>query len=126
MEAVSPSDLLSATDFETKLVCMSGKTDMMVCTNKKGHYMQAMTSGMAQDKRCEGFPNLLAVDMRKKGPNKALQEMFKDRKPNSSECERQVKTIRTLENNPRFDQDRNLRERWSREVELGTQMRCEF
>lgn len=126
MEAVSPSDLLSATKFETKLMCMRGKVPEMVCTDKKGHYMHAMTGGMAQDKKCDGFPNLLAIDMRKKGQNKALQEIFKDRKPNSSECERQVKTIRTLENDSRFDQDRRIRERWARESELDIQMRCQF
>lgn len=126
MEVVSPSDLLSATKFETKLMCMKGKVPEMVCTDKKGHYMDAMTGGMIRDKRCDGFPNLLATDMRKKGPNKAMQEIFKDTKPNSAECERQVRTIRSLENNSRFDVDRSIRTRWAREVELGTQMRCQF
>lgn len=126
MEAVSPSDLLSATDFEVKLVCMKGSTEVMVCTNKKGHYMEAMTSGMSSDRRCDGFPNLLAVDMRKNGPNKALEHSFRNRKPNTVECERQVKVIQRLENDTRFDSDRSIREGWSQAVALGTRMGCHF
>lgn len=126
MEAVSPSDLLRATRFEVKLVCMNQTTEVMVCTNKKGHYMDAMTSGMQGNPKCAGFPDLLAVDMRKRGPNKALEHIFRNEKPNTDECGMQVRKIKRLEADPRFDGEKSIRQRWSEEVSVGRRMGCAF
>jgi hypothetical protein len=88
--------------------------------------MTAITSGMTSERLCKDFPDLLATDMSKKGPNKALDQIFKDRKPNSPDCEAQVQKIRRLENDSRFETDQTIRERWSRDVKQGTSMGCEF
>jgi hypothetical protein len=124
LEAVGPSELYKAKGVEVKLVCMEGRREVMVCTNKKGHYMDAMTSGMPTDKRCAGFPDLLAVNMSTKGPNKALDRIFRDSKPESTECALQVKMIRRLENDPRFDTNQSTREVWANKVAEATRMGC--
>jgi hypothetical protein len=126
MTAVSPSNLLSANAFEIKLTCWNGRMEIMECTNKKGHYMNAMTSGMRTNERCNGFPNLLAVDMRIAGPNKALARIGNETNSDTADCVRQVHKIQRLESDPRFENSRSLRDRWSREVEVGTRMRCKF
>lgn len=125
MEAVSPSDLLSATRVEVKLLCLHGTREVMTCTNKMGHYMEAMTAGMKGNPKCDGFPDLLTVDMRKKGPNRAL-ETLGGTKSGSAGCAAQVRKIQRLEADPRFDIDRSVRQRWSEEVAMGTRMHCSF
>lgn len=45
---------------------------------------------------------------------------------NSATCEAQVKSIRRLEFDPRFDNDASIRRRWSEQVDIGMRMGCEF
>lgn len=126
MEAVGPSDLFSATGVEVKLVCVNRGGDDMICTNKSGHYMSAMTAGMKSDVRCEGFPDLLAVNMKKAGPNKALDKILGPKKNNSIECQIQIRKIKRVENDPLFDSNRSIRRLWSYEVGVGEKMGCTF
>ena len=130
MEAVGPSQLLSSTKVEVKLMCRSAPakhtgwvTETMVCTNKKGHYMSQMTSGMSADARCAGFPDLLAVSMARSGPNRALNSIIKN-PPQSAECQVHRATIGSLEKRPDFDTNRRVREVWSSMIQKGIGMGC--
>lgn len=130
MEAVGPSELLSSTKVETKLICTSPPakhsgwvTATMVCTNKKGHYIPQMTNNMASDPRCVGFPDLLSVSMARSGPNRALNSIIKE-PPQSAECKVQRATIASLEKRPDFDTNRRVREVWSSMVQQGIGMGC--
>ena len=98
----------------------------MTCTNKKGHYIEPMVAGMNDDPRCAGFPDLLNIDMRTKGSNKALDDLTNSRKQNSDECKRQARKIKTLEANPRFDADQKVRQQWSDEVSIATRLDCQY
>lgn len=132
MEAVGPSELLSSTKVEVKLICTSPPakhtgaiTSTMVCTNKKGHYMPQMTNGMTSDSRCVGFPELLAVSMGRDGRNRALDKIIKQ-PTQSVECRVQKATIDGLENRPDFDTNQRVREAWSSMVQQGIGMGCRF
>lgn len=126
MKIAGPAAILNASGFEIMLVCMQGRNEEKVCTNKSSQYSEAFKTKIRNDSRCKGFPNLVSDPLGAKPTAVWSKKLLRSPQGQNHQCQKAVAKVRRLENNSRFDYDRHIRREWQDAVEFAMKLECDF